>query len=116
MSATALGQYAYLVSPALPETTVKAPGDILDYLFDFSAEFGPTGGSPGNSITTISALTVSPTGSLAVATPSISASGSAVLFWASSGAIGQIYTITCSVITNTTRQYTREGLIPVGIA
>ena len=107
--------YGYMVAPAFPTSTVKAPGDTLDYLIDFTQEFGLGGGSPGDTLANILSMSVSPSGML-VSDTSIVSGGLAVVFWATSGASGQIYTVTATVMTNAGRQYVRNVTIPVGPA
>lgn len=103
----------YPVSPAPPTASAKAPGDVLDYLLDFTKEFGVGGGSPGDTLASISNIAASPPG-LQVASGSIVSGGLAILFWAASGQAGQTYTVTATASTTDGRVYVREGMIPVG--
>lgn len=104
---------AYPLLPALPSTTAKAPGDVLDYLFDFTQEFSIGGGSPGDSLSVIDGLSASPSGSLQIASGNIVSGGMAILFWAASGIADLTYTISVTAQTASGRTYVREGLIPV---
>lgn len=106
-------EIAYQLAPAPPASPAKAPGDVLDYLLSFAQEFSASGGSPGDTLASITALSVSPTGSLQVASGSIASGGLAVLFWAASGVSGQTYTISVTAQTTGGRTYVREALLPV---
>lgn len=103
----------YPISPDFPTSTAKAPGDILDYLLDFTLEFSIGGGSPGDQLSTIEGLAASPPG-LQVASGTIVSGGLAILFWAASGQAGQTYTISATAQTVCGRTYVRDAYIPVG--
>lgn len=105
----------YGVAPTPPTSSVKSPVDFLDYLLDFTQEFGSNGGSPGDTLLAVSGISVSPPG-LSISNINIVSGGLAVLFWAASGVVGQTYTITVTATTTAGRIYAREGFIPVGPA
>jgi len=104
---------AYQYAPATEEAPAKTPEDYLDYTLSWSLEFGPGGGSPGDSVASITSLGVSPSGTLVLSSGTIILSNQAVLFWAGSGIPDFTYEITTQILTTLGRTYTRTLLLPV---
>ena len=104
--------YEYAATPAT--APAKTSADFLDYTLSWSQEFGPGGGSPGDTIAKVNSLTVAPSGSMVVSAQTIILSNEAVLFWAASGIAGQTYEAILNITTTNNRIYERSLMIPVG--
>jgi hypothetical protein len=104
---------SYQYAPTPLESPAKVPEDYLDYTLSWFEEFAEGGGSPGDSIASITSMTVAPTGSLTISSGTIVLSNQAVMFWAASGTINQAYSVSVEILTAQGREYDRTLVIPV---
>lgn len=88
----------------------KDPGDVLDYLFDFTNLL-----DSAEQITALNAVTVEPSGVLTVDSSGIVTGGKKIQVVLSSGTAGVDYVVSVNVTTDnaTPRTFERSGIVPV---
>lgn len=91
----------------LPAFPAKAPTDLLDYAFDWTAWFAD---EPGDSISQAT-IAISPADMTLYGAPVVN--GLAVTFWPSGGSLAGRYTASCTLVTENGRTVTRSGTIYV---
>jgi len=96
----------------IPTTLIyspKSPSDLTQYGVDFTAVLSGF----NEQITTLSGLTVSPTGVSGLGVYSGYATSGQVFFFASGGVNGQLYQVEISVTTSISENINRTVVIPV---
>ena len=97
-------------------STVKDPAAVLDYKFDWANT--TNGGSKADwleSGETISSHTVTASTGLTVDSSSITDTNTSVTAWLSGGTAGEIYTVVCQVVTNSSPARTDERTLAVKV-
>ncbi len=87
----------------------KDPGDVLDYIIDFSPAFV---GNQGDVIADLDA-TISPSQPGDLTLSRATADGTSAILWLAGGQAGTTYTITVAVVANSGRALSRSVLLPV---
>lgn len=100
---------AIAAPPVMPSWPVKDPGDVLDYVADFSSAIQ---GDLGDSLATFTAAS-SPNSTGDVVINSAAFDGTQAVLWLSAGNSGTVYTVTLVVTMTSGRTISRSVVLPV---